>query len=246
MDWLLAQMPAALVICTLTLLERRRNPAATDWLRNLQAWGLGTLAALTVLPLFALHGLPSLLDGAALPFWLACPLFIVARDLGEFLFHRAQHAVPFMWAMHSLHHSDPDMSALTTQRHFWGDAVLKSLTIWPMAAAIVSPTPAIFAVTSFVGLWNLFVHARLDVNFDSLSWLVNSPAYHRRHHSSLPEHYNSNYAALFPIFDVICGSYHQPEGFPPTGLDRKPESLADVAVWPLRYEAAENAAPATA
>jgi sterol desaturase/sphingolipid hydroxylase (fatty acid hydroxylase superfamily) len=246
MDWLLAQLPAAALVGALTLLERRRNPANADWLRNLQAWGLISLAGLAVLPLFAAHALPSLLDGAAMPFWIACPLFIVARDLGEYFYHRAQHQVPFLWAMHSLHHSDPEMSALTTQRHFWGDSVLKALTIWPFAAMLISPTPAILMAFGVVSLWNFFAHARLPVNLGRWSWLINSPAYHRRHHSRLPEHYNSNFAALFPVFDVICGTYNVPNNFPPTGLDRKPESLTELAVCPLRHKAPDVVVPFTA
>ena len=42
----------------------------------------------------------------------------------------ASHRIPALWAMHSLHHSDPEMTALTTNRHFWGDQLIKALTIW--------------------------------------------------------------------------------------------------------------------
>jgi sterol desaturase/sphingolipid hydroxylase (fatty acid hydroxylase superfamily) len=141
------------------------------------------------------------------------------------------------------------MSALTTNRHFWGDQLIKAVTIWPLAAAVVAPTPAMIALFNLLALWNFVVHARLPFGFGRLSWLLNSPAYHRRHHSRLPEHYNSNFAALFPIFDVICGTYYRPAGFPPTGLDRQPASLGDVMLWPARHagpaEAALEASPAS-
>lgn len=243
MTWILSLLPMALTAIVLTAAEWRRNPAPADWKVNLQCWAVGLTVAITILPLLAHGGLPSVFDGKALPFWLALALFVLAMDLGEFLFHRAQHTVPFLWAMHALHHSDPDMSALTTQRHFWGDSILKSLTIWPAAAMLISPTPEIVAGYGVIGLWHFFAHARLDANFGRWSWLINSPAYHRRHHSTLPEHYNSNFAGLFPIYDVIFGTYHRPEGFPPTGLDSKPGSLREVLVWPLR-EVRRRAEPA--
>jgi sterol desaturase/sphingolipid hydroxylase (fatty acid hydroxylase superfamily) len=64
--------------------------------------------------------------------------------------------------------------------------------------------------------------------------VLNCPAYHRRHHSRLTEHYNTNFAALFPIFDVIFGTYRRPDGWPPSGLDETPRSFGDLFFWPLR------------
>src|ERR1019366_3422277 len=37
----------------------------------------------------------------------AIPVYALAMDGGEYAFHRAQHRIPWLWAMHSLHHSDP-------------------------------------------------------------------------------------------------------------------------------------------
>jgi sterol desaturase/sphingolipid hydroxylase (fatty acid hydroxylase superfamily) len=145
--------------------------------------------------------------------------------------------------MHALHHSDPNMSALTTTRQFWGDQVIKALTIWPLAALVIAPTPAMVALFNLISLWNFAVHARLPLSFGPLSWLLNCPAYHRRHHSSLPEHYNSNFAALLPIFDVLGGTYHRSDSFPPTGLDTKPESLGDLLLWPARQAPEAHPAP---
>jgi sterol desaturase/sphingolipid hydroxylase (fatty acid hydroxylase superfamily) len=235
MELFLAYLPQFALVAALTLIEQWRNPARSDWWINLQAWVISLLVGLTILPLFRPGGLPSLLDGAALPFWIGFPIFFVASDLGEYLFHRAQHRIPFMWAMHSLHHSDPEMSALTTQRHFWADQLLKGLTIWAAAGMVVAPTPAILAAAVLVNMWHFVVHSRLRIDLGRWSWLVNAPAYHRRHHSVLPEHHDSNFAAFFPVFDVICGSYYRPAGFPPTGLDRAPRRLHELIAWPLHF-----------
>jgi sterol desaturase/sphingolipid hydroxylase (fatty acid hydroxylase superfamily) len=126
------------------------------------------------------------------------------------------------------------MSATTANRHFWGDPVLKALTIWPVAAALIRPTGEILALYVWVSLWHIVVHSNVRLDFGRFSWLLNSPAYHRRHHSSEPAHFNSNYSALFPIFDVIAGSYHRPKGFPRTGPDSRPANIVQAAVWPIR------------
>jgi sterol desaturase/sphingolipid hydroxylase (fatty acid hydroxylase superfamily) len=169
-----------------------------------------------------------------MPFWLGLVAFVLVMDCGEYLFHRAQHAIPWLWKLHSLHHSDPNMTALTANRHFWGDPIIKSVTIWPLGAALVKPTPEILAIYLWMGLWHTVVHSNINLSFGRWSWLLNNPAYHRRHHSSDPAHFGSNYSALFPIFDVISGAYHRPNGFPATGQPRRPKSFFQAAFWPIR------------
>lgn len=234
MSSLLFITAAISVMALITFLERKRHPGRTDWWCNLQSWlidlGIG-FAMLRFLPEW--HG-NSLIDGGAMPFLLALALFLVVRDCTEFLYHYAQHRIPALWAMHSLHHSDPEMTALTTNRHFWGDQFIKALTIWPLTTMIMSQTNAMLAVYSVISLYNYVIHANLKIDFGRWSWVLNSPAYHRRHHSRLPEHYDTNFAALFPIFDVIFGTYRRPDGWPPCGQDEEPRSFGDLLFWPVR------------
>lgn len=221
------------VIASLSLIERYRTPGKTDWLRNLQCWAIDIGVAFTVVPLLRTINYVPLIDAGALPFVVAFLIFLFVRDGLEFFFHLCQHKIGFLWRMHSLHHSDPEMAALTTTRHFWGDRVIKALTIWPITSAIIGETDAILAAYALVTLYNYFIHAKLKVDFGRWSWVLNCPAYHRRHHSKLREHFDSNFAALFPIFDVICGTYRRPDGWPPTGQDVAPHNIGDVIAWPL-------------
>lgn len=235
MAWLIAFIPPIFVVAIIVCLELRSGRGVGDWRQNLQAWAINLVAGPIIAGLVGVWHGPALIDGAALPAWLGIALFIVVQDLGEYLFHRAQHSVPFLWAMHSLHHSDPDMSVLTTSRHFWGDRLFKTATVWSGAAMVISATPAAMSAYFVASLWNFVAHANLRIDFGKWSWLLNSPAYHRRHHSRLPEHYDSNFAALLPIFDVLFGSYHRPRGYPPSGLDQRPARIADLLLWPLIY-----------
>jgi sterol desaturase/sphingolipid hydroxylase (fatty acid hydroxylase superfamily) len=180
-------------------------------------------------------GLPSL-PMAGWPVWLKVAAYVLAADFGEFAFHRAQHAIPFLWRMHSLHHSDPCMNATTTTRHWWGDAILKSLTIWPLVAIAFRPEPIALLTYAVISAWNVFTHANLNVNFGRLSWVLNSPAYHRVHHSAAPADFDSNFAALFPIFDVLGATYRRPRHCPATGLEHRPRTVSDIVLWPLRTD----------
>jgi sterol desaturase/sphingolipid hydroxylase (fatty acid hydroxylase superfamily) len=227
------------VLLTLAMIAweiwRPANPGKRDWLINVEALVLLVTVQIFAVP-FVLNAtaIPPLLDGSRLPFWLGLIVFVLAMDLGEYLFHRAQHAIPWLWKLHSLHHSDPNMSALTANRHFWGDPLLKAVTIWPAAGALIQPTPGMLAIYLWMGLWHTVVHTNIRLDFGRLSWLLNSPAYHRRHHSSDPSHFNSNFSALFPIFDVLSGAYHRPDGYPETGQPDHPKGIIDAALWPVR------------
>jgi sterol desaturase/sphingolipid hydroxylase (fatty acid hydroxylase superfamily) len=231
---LLIIIPIA-VAALLTILELRQGHRLTrDRLLNCTIWFGRVALAMTLLPLVALTVPWSLVDTRTLPFLAGFAVYFVVMDLGEYLFHRAQHAIPWLWKLHALHHSDADMNATTTERHFWGDQFIKAVTIWPAATLIVRPTAPVLVTYFFLMMWNYATHSALPFSFGRLSWLLNSPAYHRRHHSRLPEHYNSNFAALLPIWDVLSGSYHRPaDTIPPTGLEGAPPGPLQLLTWPF-------------
>jgi sterol desaturase/sphingolipid hydroxylase (fatty acid hydroxylase superfamily) len=226
---------AVVVVALLTLAELVcGGTLAGDRLVNITIWVIRRALALALLPAVAILFPVSLIEGASLPFVAAFLIYFLAADLGEYLFHRAQHRIPWLWKLHALHHSDPDMNATTTERHFWGDQFLKSVTIAPAAILLIRPTPAVMFTYIVATQWNFVAHARLPWSFGRLSWALNSPAYHRRHHSSLPEHYNSNFAAILPLWDVLLGSYHVPgKDMPPTGLGGDAPGLVKLLCWPF-------------
>jgi len=232
---------AGVVVALLTLLERRwparLEPAPR--MINLAVWGLRAALQVGVLPMVGLVvaaaamqlGAPSL-GISAWPLALSLPVFVLAMDLAEYLYHRAQHAVPWLWRRHALHHSDPCVSATTTERHWWGDMVLKAMLFGAPLGVVLQPSAADVSIYAGLTLWHYLVHANLKIDFRRWSWALNCPAYHRLHHARAPEHHGANYAALFPIFDVLAGSYRRPHGFAETGLDVEPHSLIEALAWP--------------
>jgi len=78
----------------------------------------------------------------------------------------------------------------------------------------------------------------LRISLGPLWAVVNSPTYHRLHHSALPLHHDRNFAAILPVWDVLFGTYHHParDEFPPTGLEDEPEinSFSETLVLPFR------------
>jgi len=177
-----------------------------------------------------------LIDLRGLHWFAGGLIYMLAMDLGEYLFHRAQHAFPWMWAMHSLHHSDRGLNVTTTVRHFWFEPAIKSVTIWLAVALAFKVTPPMLVMYFAATFANFFTHANLRVGFGPLSWLWNSPQYHRLHHSNDPQYYNANFAALLPIYDLLTGAYRRPgkDEFPPTGMEEPVLNPLDTVVWPAR------------
>src|ERR1700689_535592 len=101
-------------------------------LRFIYAVLLPLSGAATTLIVNALGGGLITLPASGLGLLLAAPGYALLMDGSEYLFHRAQHRFPVLWAMHSLHHSDPAVNVSTAPRHFWGEMVLKAITIYAL------------------------------------------------------------------------------------------------------------------
>jgi sterol desaturase/sphingolipid hydroxylase (fatty acid hydroxylase superfamily) len=168
----------------------------------------------------------------------AIPAYLLAMDLAEYAFHRAQHASRLLWAMHSLHHSEPALNVTTTVRHFWAEAALKGVTVYPLVALVLKPSAPVIGAYVIASYWNFVPHMNLRWSLGGGSWLINSPHYHRLHHAADPAYRERNFAALFPIFDVAFGTYRQPapDEYPPVGLDNGeiPTGVVEATLWPLR------------
>ncbi len=172
------------------------------------------------------------------PLFFGAFAYVLTLDFMEYVFHRAQHRFSPMWAMHSFHHSDAMLSATTTERHYWAEHAIKMCTVYLFTGLLFKANPTVLSIYFLVSFYNVFLHMNIRIGFGKWTILINSPQYHRIHHSALPEHYDCNFAALFPLFDVMFGTYRQPRPaeFPPTGIENGdlPSSLADVALWPIR------------
>jgi sterol desaturase/sphingolipid hydroxylase (fatty acid hydroxylase superfamily) len=139
--------------------------------------------------------------------------------------------------MHALHHSDLEFNITTSVRHYWAEHLLKTVTVYLAAGLLFRASPPIAFLYWLAAFYNCFVHMDLPIGFGRLGHVLNSPRYHRIHHSSLPEHAGCNYAGLFSLYDWLFGTYRPPAlgERPPTGLvsgDRPASPLAALA-WPL-------------
>jgi sterol desaturase/sphingolipid hydroxylase (fatty acid hydroxylase superfamily) len=164
--------------------------------------------------------------------------YVVVIDFLEFAFHRAQHAVPFLWAMHSFHHSDPTVNVSTAVRNYWMELPIKTLFVYPVAAILFSVPSAVLAIYAGTTIWHSINHLNVRWRLPIPWFVLNNPQFHRIHHSLLPEHYGKNFSPYFPIWDVLGGTAYAPgpNEYPATGLteEREPIAFADAVLWPWR------------
>jgi sterol desaturase/sphingolipid hydroxylase (fatty acid hydroxylase superfamily) len=93
-------------------------------------------------------------------------------------------------------------------------------------------------ISSAIAQWAVFIHANLRIPLGPLTAVFAGPQLHRIHHSRELKHTNKNYAAFFPIWDVLFRTYHRPapQEWPATGLHsgENVHDLWNASVLPFR------------
>jgi len=155
----------------------------------------------------------------SLPTWLDVVLSVVVLDLALYLQHRLFHAVPALWRLHRVHHTDPELDVTTGVRFH---PVEMLLSVGFKAGGVVVLGPPVVAVVLFEVLLNagsLFSHAnlRLPATVDRLLRAVLvTPDMHRVHHSANPMETNTNFGFTLSWWDRLLGTYR---GQPKSGHD---------------------------
>lgn len=147
--------------------------------------------------------------------------YLLIFDFAYYWFHRTQHRVPWLWAEHKLHHSDESLNVTTSLRHHWLEEPLRVFFMALPMAILLDLTPAFSGAVAFaLSFWGFYIHTNLNLHFGPVNRVLCSPQLHRLHHSIRPEHQDTNFAAMFPIYDILFGTYAVPRrnDVPETGL----------------------------
>jgi sterol desaturase/sphingolipid hydroxylase (fatty acid hydroxylase superfamily) len=137
-------------------------------------------------------------------------LVLLVFDFLAYWLHRAQHAVPAFWAVHRMHHDERHLHAATGVRQQWLQLPFVQLALLLPLAWLFGPIalhPAVFWTA--VGV-SVFQHMNLRLQLGRLTPLLMAPQLHRLHHATDARVYNSNYATLLPLWDMLFGTYRAP------------------------------------
>ncbi|OOG46892.1 sterol desaturase family protein [Rhodanobacter sp. C01] len=150
-------------------------------------------------------------------------IYYAIYDLVYYLIHRLQHGIPWWWALHSLHHSQRQLSCWSNDRDHYLDDLLEALIVAAVSLLIgVSPTDFALLVLSGELLQNLG-HTNVRLHFGPvLEKVLVDPRYHRLHHMRVdpdrPQLHACNYAFIFPLWDIVFGTALFGEPAHPTGV----------------------------
>lgn len=141
---------------------------------------------------------------------------VVLLDLAVYAQHRAFHAVPLLWRLHRMHHTDLDLDTTSGLRFHPLEILLSMLIKVAVVLALGAPVAAVILFEVVLNATALFNHAnvRIPVPVDRvLRWLVVTPDMHRIHHSRFPDETDSNFGFNLPWWDRLFASYRaEPRG----------------------------------
>ena len=165
------------------------------------------------------------------PGWLLVPLTIVAMDAANWLAHFADHHLGFLWRFHAVHHSQEELSVLTSFRnHPLMHTTGFLLATVPVVALLPGRPITPVLITIYVCIGTL-QHANLRWTFGPAGRVIVSPAYHRLHHAR--EDQSINLGVVLTVWDVLAGCARFPRGCDAagrTGLAGRPVAVEQDAV----------------
>src|SRR6516164_9511133 len=199
--------------------RRREFPALRRRLGNLGIWVLNiVLASFAFAPPDTFRPQLEAVLGLGLPSWPIANQwlsFVAAFLLLDFLIyavHRCQHAVPFLWRFHALHHSDPDVDLTTSVRLHPVEYLLLAAAVWVPAVLLGIPAVVVLSHSLAVFAAAALTHGNISLPEWAerlLRPLVITLDLHLLHHSIEFSRENWNYGAVFSIWDRLFGTYAQ-------------------------------------
>ena len=141
---------------------------------------------------------------------LAFALSVLALDLTIYLQHVMFHAVPTLWRLHRMHHTDLDYD-LTTGNRFHPLSIIISAVIKMFVVLVMGPAlVAVLISEVLLNLTSVFNHSniKLPQRLDRLLRLVLvTPDMHNIHHSQDEIEHNCNFGFCFPWWDRMFDTY---------------------------------------
>lgn len=138
--------------------------------------------------------------------WRTWAAGFLAFQFSYYWFHRASHEIRWMWATHSVHHSAPQLTLLSSFRLGWTNLLSAGWLFYaPLVLAGFDPR-LVAAMIAFNLQYQFFLHTEAVGRLGPLEWVLNTPAHHRVHHGSNDAYLDKNYGGVLIIFDRLFGT----------------------------------------
>ena len=162
-------------------------------------------------------------------------VLLVILDFTNYWSHRLLHR-PWMWGIHSLHHSDEKMNFSTNFRVHGLEMVQMKLVVVVIMGWLSLPAAGLAVAVFLRGWYGLYVHSRLPFDHGRFRKILVSPNYHRWHHADDPAVYGKNLGDMFPIWDIAFGTHYDPGTCDiPQGVSDAPKDIFRAQYFPVVY-----------
>lgn len=135
---------------------------------------------------------------------------IIIMDFSIYIWHRLNHKIPILWKFHQVHHSDMNMDASTSTRFHICEFLLSGIVRIFLITIFKIDFFTYFAFEILANLSIQFHHSSVKVyGVLDRTWILLfvPPSMHRIHHSISKKEYNSNYGAIFSLWDRLLGTF---------------------------------------
>lgn len=136
--------------------------------------------------------------------WGTIAIGVLALDFSSWLVHWVMHKNRFLWRFHLIHHSDNKVDVTTGLRHHPGDSLLRGIFFLLLILVSGAPMYSVMIYQTLVVVFTAFTHANISLPpaIDKvLSYVFVSPNMHKVHHHWMQPYTDTNYGAVFSIWD---------------------------------------------
>ena len=185
---------------------------------------------------------------AGLPFWGQAVAYMIGADLIMYGTHRLFHTMS-LWRYHAVHHAPEHLDWTSATRFHPVNIILHSVLADAIMLLLgVAPQVLVYLAPLNVAL-SAFVHANLNWTLGPFRYAIVSPVFHRWHHTDYRRGGSKNFAATFPVIDLVFGTFYMPRGVLPDayGVHDKhfPDGFLAQLAYPFRKRPKRAAAPAS-
>jgi sterol desaturase/sphingolipid hydroxylase (fatty acid hydroxylase superfamily) len=174
---------------------------------------------------------------ATLPLVAQGIIFLIGEDVIMYWSHRWFHGKTF-WKWHAVHHSSEEVEWISAARFHPFNLFLGSV-LADVVMLFAGISPNVFLVLGpLTTAHSAFVHANLEWTLGPFKYVIAGPVFHRWHHTATERGGEKNFAATFPILDIMFGTFYMPAGQLPDqyGIDDKtfPQTFGAQLLHPFR------------
>ena len=144
------------------------------------------------------------------PEWAAgLVIDLLLLDFWIYWWHRSNHALPFLWRFHEVHHLDEFLDVTSAVRFHFGEVILSALVRAAVIFALGIPLTSVVVFETLVLMAAMFHHSNVKlppVLERALSFVIVTPSLHWVHHHAIRRDTDSNYSSILSVWDRLFKS----------------------------------------